>query len=299
MTSRTRGTISFVSRALVCSMSKFSAGMPPSRPPGATSCRRSRISSTASSASSPVGVAAEDEDDHGLRRLRRGGTGSASCTVSQLFHPARDLGAVLGLDHRGQRRAEAGGEVAFERFGAAAGVGRVRLALAEADRAVVGQVAEREDGRQGEDGDDDRPERRRTRPATRSQRRGRAQRRVSRSRRWRATRGGQKARSPRIESRAGRRVKAAASITAIPIASIGPEPVGRLQVGDQQHQHRRDHGPARGGDRRAVSRSASRAAPRPPAPRFAALPGSDGPAAASSRCRRRRSAPGAGRSPRC
>ena len=52
-----------------------------------------------------------------------------------------------------------------------------------------------------------------------------------------------------------------------------PEPVGRLQVGDEEDEHRGDHGAARGGDRPGrVSRSASgsaSAAGRPPLQLFA------------------------------
>jgi hypothetical protein len=51
------------------------------------------------------------------------------------------------------------------------------------------------------------------------------------------------------------------------------EPVGRFEVGDEQHQHRRDHRPGRGGERRRAlaHRCGQRLGRRPPALHFLAV----------------------------
>ncbi len=102
-----------------------------------------------------------------------------------------------------------------EDFGAAARFGRAGFAFAEADRAVVDEIAEGEHGQHGEDGGDDRPR-------SAADQAGDLRPAPCASPRPAEPRAGQKARGPRIESRAGSRVSAAASITAIPIASTGP-----------------------------------------------------------------------------
>ena len=70
-----------------------------------------------------------------------------------------------------------------------------------------------------------------------------------------------------------------------------PEPVGRLQVGDEQHQHRGDHGAAGGGDRGDGLAQGQRQRLGRGRAALAALRGSGGRAAASSRSRRRTRAP--------
>jgi hypothetical protein len=131
------------------------------------------------------------------------------------LHPYSDPLRRLRLHDADQRRTEPRREVLVEDLGAAARVRRAGLALAEADRAVMGEVAEGEDEEASGTRRTRASERRRTKPAICCQRGLGPPRRV-------AAAVVQKARSPRTESRAGSRVKAQSSITAIPIARIGP-----------------------------------------------------------------------------
>jgi hypothetical protein len=131
--------------------------------------------------------------------------------------------------------------VFVEDFGAAARFGRVRFAFAEPDRAVVDEVAEREDDKRGEHGDDNRAraaadQARDPRPASAPLPRLRAPPGPERPPAEQGEGGGQQG------QRGGKHHRD-------PDREDRPEPTGRLEVGEQQYQHRRDHRRGRGGDR--------------------------------------------------
>ena len=247
-----------------------------------------------------VGVAVEDDHDHRLVAFAARRHRQRQLDRAEPLHPGDDGADLLGLDDRGQRRADPGREVFVQNRGAAAGVGRLGLALAEADRAVVAEVAEREHDQQRRDAEDDRPRAPAHEAGDPAPGAARFLWHDSRNQ-GTARAGGGGPEGALAEQREQRRQQGEGGGEHHRDADRQDraEPVGRLQVGDQQHQHRRDHRPARGGDRRdALGESGGQGVAAGPR-RSAAPPGSGGPAAASSRCRRRRSAPGGGRCPRC
>ena len=261
--------------------------MPPSRPLGGDLVRavrgspRRRVGRLAR-----VGVAARGSRRPAPPRgVGRGGTGTASLTAGEVARARRaTCRATWPSTTAVSGEPSPGGKCSFEHFGAAAGVGRPGLALAEADRAVVDEVAERR-GRGARRG------RRRRSAASAAARPARDAVPAAATPRAGAAglRRGQNARSPSTASRAGSRVKRGEQHHRDADRQDRAEPVGRLEVGDEQHQHRRDHGrpprrrsPARS-RRSACGSAASRRVAGAAAPR-----GSGGRAAASSRCRRRR-----------
>ncbi len=95
-----------------------------------------------------VGILVEDEDEHRLRGVAGGRCRQHQLDRVELFHLPPRRRRLIGLDHRRQRRAQSGGEVPFQRFGAAARIGCTGHSLAEPERFVVGEVAQREDDEQ-------------------------------------------------------------------------------------------------------------------------------------------------------
>ena len=96
-----------------------------------------------------VGVPSEDHGDHRVFALVPGRYRDRQPHARQTLHPYSDPLRRLRLHDGDQRRSEPRREVLGEDLGAAARVRLAGLALAEADRAVMGEVAEGEDEEAG------------------------------------------------------------------------------------------------------------------------------------------------------
>ena len=167
-----------------------------------------------------VGVAAEDDDDHGLVAAAVGGTGSASLTVSSFLIPCDDRGRLRSA----LTTAVSGEPMPGGKCSSRTAVPRLELVgrVSPWPKPIVPwwvRLPSASTSRPAKTSDDDRPrapphQRRDPRPAARFLDARRPRTAAGRPARRRARRA--------ATSRAGSRVKAAASITAIPIARIGP-----------------------------------------------------------------------------
>ena len=236
-------------------MSKFSAGMPPSRPPGATSCRRSRI---------VLDRARRRRSSRGRRGGRAtttasggvggGGTGSASWTLSQLLPspapppapPRSSTTAVSGEPSPGGKCRSSASVPRLELVGfvspwpkpSVPWLVRLPSASTTSSASTPTTIAPRAPPHQP---GDPLPDVRRslfvacadTEPTAASRASRRPEGALAEHRQQGGQQGeggGEHRRDPDRQDRA--------------------EPVRRLEVGDEQDQHRRDHRPGRGGDRR-------------------------------------------------
>ena len=273
----------------------------PSSPPagrragrrGEIACRRSRICFDLFGRFARVRVAVEDQDHQPPIRTRSSaGTGIASRTESRSASPRSPSPLRRpGRPRSAARRGRAGSVRSAPRCLRSSWSAWSRPGRSRSCRGGRGCRAART-RRPAMTSSDDRP-RAAARPAPRSPPSGSAPRAAP------PPRAGQKARSPSTASRAGRRVKAEQTITAMPIARIGPSQwvdcrsatsrtsIAAITVPPEAAIGR--DALAQGQRQRLLGRAAAPAAPRD----------SGGRAAASSRSRRRTRAPRGGRCPRC
>ena len=167
---------------------------------------------------------------------------SIEATAGTVLSPGSAFGDGGGAHEHVDRPGLAGRELLLQAVEAVDGFRRVAELLAEVERAAVGQVAERAGDQHGEHGDgqrrragaltnaaDARPQRRRLALLRGGPERG-------------EHRGQQRHAREHGDGHADRQHRA--------------HPAGRVVVGDRQHEHHRDHDPARRDDRGRRARSA-------------------------------------------
>ena len=189
---------------------------------GASSCRRSRICSTVVGGVARVGVAAEDDHDapHFCEPLSLGGTGDRQLHRRSSSIPARHAAPLRRRrpPRSAASRARAGSVRSSTLVPRLESVGSV----SPWPKPIVPWWLRLPSGEDEQAGDDERGSQPRAASAQRSRRSRPAPAALRPCPVRRRAAAGQKARSPSTASSAGRRVKAAASIIAIPIARIGP-----------------------------------------------------------------------------
>ena len=206
-------------------------------------CSRSRICFHLFGGFARVGVPGEDHGDDRVFALVPGRHRDRQPDARQALHPDNDPLRRLRVDDGDQRRSEPRREVLVEDLGAAARVGLAGLALAEADCAVMGEVAEGEDEEAGGN-EEDEGERAAANEAGDLLPAGARPAAADRGP------GGPEGALAEDREQGGEQGEGAEQHHRDPNRQDRPEPVGRFELGDEQDEHRGDHRARRGGERR-------------------------------------------------